>query len=71
MKGTPNYSHFTNMHYFSDDGEDDEPIDVDQLRYRNSIKGNLQLCVDGYPFTKHRVTAFTTYWRCVQFRPFG
>lgn len=59
------------MHYFSDDGEDDEPIDVDQLRYRNSIKGNLQLCVDGYPFTKHRVTAFTTYWRCVQFRPFG
>lgn len=39
------------------------------VEYISSIKGGLQLCVNGFPYTRHRVGALTTYWRCAQFRP--
>lgn len=47
------------------------PDDVDDnvVEYISSIKGGLQLCVNGFPYTRHRVGGQTTYWRCVQFRP--
>lgn len=39
--------------------------------YISSLKGGFQLCLDGYPFTRHRNRDSTTYWRCVQFKPLG
>lgn len=39
--------------------------------YISSLKGGFQLCLDGYPFTRHRNRDDTTYWRCVQFKPLG
>lgn len=41
------------------------------IEYICSIKGGFQLCLDGFPFTRHRLRDDTTYWRCVQFRPLG
>lgn len=43
--------------------------DDNVVEYIHSIKGGLQLCVNGFPYTRHRVGGQTTYWRCVQFRP--
>ncbi|XP_059611349.1 modifier of mdg4-like isoform X8 [Phlebotomus argentipes] len=39
------------------------------IEYVSSIKGSFQLCLDGYPFTRHRSRGDTIYWRCVQFKP--
>ncbi|KXJ73914.1 hypothetical protein RP20_CCG014741 [Aedes albopictus] len=33
-----------------------------------STKGSPQLCIDGFPFTRHIVKEDTIYWRCIQFR---
>ena len=44
-------------------------IDKPSVKYINSLKGGLQLCVNGFPHTRHRLRGETTYWRCVQFRP--
>nr|CAE54345.1 TPA: Mod(mdg4)-h58.8 [Anopheles gambiae] len=29
-----------------------------------------QLCIDGFPFTRHMMKKDTIYWRCIQFRAF-
>lgn len=47
----------------------DDEMDENVVEYISSIKGGLQLCVNGFPYTRHRVGAHTTYWRCAQFRP--
>ncbi|XP_058057614.1 uncharacterized protein LOC131208755 [Anopheles bellator] len=33
-----------------------------------SSKGGAQLCIEGFPFTRHMIYEETVYWRCIQFR---
>ncbi|CAO1429450.1 unnamed protein product [Diamesa tonsa] len=42
-----------------------------KIAFISSVKGTLQITVDGYPFTRHRVKDSTVYWRCVQFKSLG
>ncbi|CRK91937.1 CLUMA_CG005555, isoform A, partial [Clunio marinus] len=41
------------------------------IKFITSFKGSLQLCANGFPFTRHRVLGSTVYWRCVQFKALG
>ncbi|KAJ6637808.1 hypothetical protein Bhyg_10539 [Pseudolycoriella hygida] len=51
--------------------QDADPEAKSSVIYISSLKGGFQLCLDGYPFTRHRNRDDTTYWRCVQFKPLG
>ncbi|KAG5672367.1 hypothetical protein PVAND_002499 [Polypedilum vanderplanki] len=42
-----------------------------RISFIKSFKNQVQLCLDDFPFTRHRVTGNTVYWRCVQFRSLG
>lgn len=48
-----------------------DPETKSSVVYVSSLKGGFQLCLDGFPFTRHRNRDSTTYWRCVQFKPLG
>uniref|UniRef100_A0A182TA42 FLYWCH-type domain-containing protein n=1 Tax=Anopheles maculatus TaxID=74869 RepID=A0A182TA42_9DIPT len=41
-----------------------------ELRYIRNSKGSQQLCIDGFPFTRHVINKGTVYWRCIQFRAY-
>lgn len=49
--------------------DDIKLVDENRVNYITSLKGTYQLCLDGFPYTRHRVRSGTIYWRCVQFRP--
>nr|XP_029723801.1 FLYWCH-type zinc finger-containing protein 1-like [Aedes albopictus] len=39
--------------------------------YSISLKGSLQLMVQGFPYTRHSCKGGKVYWRCVQFKSLG
>jgi FLYWCH zinc finger domain len=42
-----------------------------RIKFIKSFKGSLQICLNDFPFTRHRVLENTTYWRCVKFKSIG
>lgn len=42
-----------------------------QISFITSCKGSTQLCINDFPFTRHRVRDNTVYWRCVHFKALG
>lgn len=45
-----------------------DPNSDNVFSFIKSFKGSIQICANGYPFTRHRVVGSTVYWRCVQFK---
>ena len=50
-----------------------EPIEPQEttIDFITSFKGSVQICANGFPFTRHRVLGSTVYWRCVQNKSLG
>jgi hypothetical protein len=74
MLKTVDHLNFTYLNQFKFVGlkqkKSQESLDI-AIGFITSFKGSVQLCANGFPFTRHRVVGSTVYWRCVQFKSLG